>query len=1024
MLNIASTLRMGMRMLYALTRSILGLESKRLADFYFAIGSLAVLLTGAAQAQQLPIKTYTISDGLAHGYVGSIYQDHKGFLWFGTYEGLSRFDGYGFVNYDRRDGLPHVFINHITEDPQGRLWVATNGGGVARLVEHSRENGGAKFVSFKIRETTDDSLLNQVNKVNRMAFDERGKLWCLTDYGLYCAVVEDNQLQFETIIAKQVPDSYAALEDADGKLWFGFADDLVEIHGSEILHHGSIDGASNSTNITGIARDSGGHLLVADNHRISEFVPPSPEKPRGEWRKLLALPSRQIVSIRTFLVDDAGTLWLGTQQGLIKYANGRLSHYTVANGLPADPVQALAIDRAGNLWIGAAGAACRLISEAIVSYTRREGLPSNTASIYEDERGKVWAVLADGSLADFVGGKTVFRERLALPITATSSMSLMYSNKTWYRWNRDSSVRIDKPRVRTGNGRGIDLDRYVSSGAHLYKDKHGVLWIAKADRNIYSLDLNRNSTLTVKSFPTDADYTVVSTLMIGDGSGGLWLGVVEKMGRLRDGRYQSFEPAPGLPETDPRAFFQDSRGWLWIGLRYKGVSVTKEPAADNPTFLNYSREQGHLSSNAVRSISEDRAGRIYCGTDRGLDRFDPNTNQWTHFTKEDGLAGNYIAKLLSDRNGFIWIGAEGGISRFDPRKERGTSPPAAVYFSRLQVAGEEVRLAEDVVESIPARELAATQNNLTIAFIAPNYQDVNKQLYQYKLEGVSAEWSAPTQERSVTFGSLAAGKYRFLVRVVGENGVTSSQPAVFEFRILPPIYLRWWFIAAILLAASLAIYSLHRTRISRLLEMERTRTRIATDLHDDIGANLTRIALLSEVANQQPGDDKVKTLLPSIADIARESVASMNDIVWAISPEHDSLLDLTRRMRRHAEEVFALRDIDLDFSAPTADIDLKLSVGVRRDLLLIFKEAVNNAARHSLCTKIEIEFRCDHSGLRLRIKDDGQGFDPAVLNSSGQGLRSMQRRAAALGGALAIQSSAGTTVDFALPFRKGTASHL
>ena len=167
--------------------------------------------------------------------------------------------------------------------------------------------------------------------------------------------------------------------------------------------------------------------------------------------------------------------------------------------------------------------------------------------------------------------------------------------------------------------------------------------------------------------------------MIGDGAGGLWLGTWEKIGRLRDGRYSSVEPSAGLPETDPRAFFQDSRGWLWIGLRYEGVSVTREPAADNPTFLNYSHEQGQLSSNAVRSIMEDH-GRIYFGTDRGLDRFDPNTNQWTHFTKQDGLAGNYINEVLSDRNGFIWIASEeGGISRFDPRKEKAASTPPVSY---------------------------------------------------------------------------------------------------------------------------------------------------------------------------------------------------------------------------------------------------------------------------------------------------------------------------------------------------------
>jgi signal transduction histidine kinase/ligand-binding sensor domain-containing protein len=1029
MLNVASTLRMEMRMLYALTRSTVELESKRLAGFYLTIGSLAVLLAGAAQAEQLPLKSYTIADGLAHSSVMSIYQDHKGFLWFGTYEGLNRFDGYGFVIYDRRAGLPHVFINHITEDRQGRLWVATNGGGVARMVDLSRENGGAKFVSFKIP-VTNDLPLKRVNYVNRMVFDESGNLWCLTDYGLYRAVVGDSQLRFEAIIEKKSFGSRAALEDADGTLWFGIADDLVEIRGSGILHHGSIDGASNLTNITGIVRDGDGHLLVTDSYRVREFVPPSPGKPRGEWRKQLALPSQQIGQIRTLFVDEAGALWLGTGQGLMKYADGKPSHYTFANGLPTDVVEALATDRAGNLWIGTEGGACQLISDAIVSYTRSEGLPASTNSVYEDERGRIWAVLSDGSVAEIVGGKIVFHERLA-PFNATSSVGLVYRNKIWYRGNDRSWVKIDKPRLRLENGREIHLARYVSADARFYLDERGVLWIAKTDRyniytdrNIYRLDLKGNGALTVESFPTDADYGVINTHMIGDGAGGLWLGTWEKIGRLHDGRYSSVEPAAGLPETDPRSFFLDSRGWLWIGLRNEGVSVTQEPAVNNPTFTNYSHEQGQLSSNAVRSIAEDRAGRLYFATDRGLDRFDPNSNQWTHFTKQDGLAGNVIYKVLNDHNGFIWIASEGGISRFDPRKEKGATPPAAVYFSRLQVAGEEVRLAESGAESIPPRELASTQNNLTIAFVAPNYQDVNKLLYQYKLEGVSTEWSAPTEERSVTFGSLAAGKYRFLVRAVGQNGVMSSQPAVFEFRILPPIYLRWWFIAASLLAAGLAIYSLYRARVARLLEVERTRTRIATDLHDDIGANLTRIALLSEVANQQPGNDKVKTLLPSIADIARESVASMNDIVWAISPEHNSLVDLTRRMRRHAEEVFAFRDIDLDFTAPTADSDLKLSVGARRDLLLIFKEAVNNAARHSLCTKIEIEFRCDHWGLHLKIRDDGQGFDPAVVKSSGHGLRSMQRRAAGLGGALTIQSSAGTAVEFALPLRKGTASHL
>jgi signal transduction histidine kinase/ligand-binding sensor domain-containing protein len=1012
-------------MLQALAKSIVGVESKRLTGFYLAIVSLVVLFSGPARAEQLPIKTYTIADGLAHGSIVSIYQDHKGFLWFGTYEGLNRFDGYSFVTYDRRDGLPQVFINHITEDRQGRLWVATNGGAVARLADHWSEQGSAKFVSFTIRDTN-DPLVKRANYVNRMVFDGRGNLWCLTDSGLYRAVVDDSQLQFEAIIEKDTFGSNAAFEDADGTLWFGIGDTLVEIRGSEILHHGSIDGVSNKTGIFGIVRDAVGHLLVADAYRVFEFVPPSPGNPRGEWRRYLTPPHQpaqspqQLNSIRTLLVDDTGALWLGTLQGLVRYADGKVSRYTVVNGLPNDQVRALAIDRAGNLWMATAGGVCQLISLSLVSYTRSEGLPLNTISVYEDEGGSIWAVLADGSLAE-IGGKSLFRERLASPLIATASIGLVYSNKIWYRLNQGSGVKIDKPRLRLSSGREVDLAGYVSTDAHLYKDERGSLWMARADHNLYRLDFAGNGTPTVERFPTDADYGVTHTLMMSDGKGSLWLGTWEKMGRLRDGRYASIEPAVGLPETDPRAFFLDSRGWLWVGLRYQGVSVTREPAAANPIFINYSHEQGQLSSNAVRSIAEDQAGKIYFGTDRGLDRFDPSVNQWTHFTTEDGLAGNIIYKVLSDRNGFVWVASEGGVSRFDPRKEKKVNHPPPIYFSHLQVAGEAVRLAESGIESIPARELTATQNNLTIAFVAPTYQNVSELLYQYKLEGLSLQWSAPTPERSVTFGSLAPGEYRFLVRAVGKNGVTSPQMAVFEFRILPPIYLRWWFIAASLLLAGLAIYSFYRLRVSRLLEMERTRTRIAADLHDDIGANLTKISILTEVAHQQLGlvNKVADDTLLSIATISRESAASMRDIIWAINPKRDRLLDLSRRMRGFATDIFTSRDIEFRFSVADGDQELKLGPEMRRDIFLIFKEAINNIVRHAECKKAEIELYVKHQQLVLRVSDDGKGF-LVTENGDGHGFTSMRRRAENCGGGLEIIShpGRGTTIRLIVPGRR------
>jgi signal transduction histidine kinase len=215
------------------------------------------------------------------------------------------------------------------------------------------------------------------------------------------------------------------------------------------------------------------------------------------------------------------------------------------------------------------------------------------------------------------------------------------------------------------------------------------------------------------------------------------------------------------------------------------------------------------------------------------------------------------------------------------------------------------------------------------------------------------------------------------------------------------------------LTGSLLAYALYRYRVTRLLEMANLRTRIATDLHDDIGANLTRIALLSEVAKHSQADPGALT---SIASIARESVSSMSDIVWAINPKRETLLDLTRRMRQHADEVFTMRSIELRFNGPAGTEARKLGIDVRRDLLLIFKEAVNNAVRHSGCSVVDIDLAVEHSRLILKVTDNGQGFDQS-RDSEGQGLTSMQRRAKRLKGILEITSGSGggTTVAVAVP---------
>jgi two-component sensor histidine kinase len=320
--------------------------------------------------------------------------------------------------------------------------------------------------------------------------------------------------------------------------------------------------------------------------------------------------------------------------------------------------------------------------------------------------------------------------------------------------------------------------------------------------------------------------------------------------------------------------------------------------------------------------------------------------------------------------------------------------------------------------SLALRDLAASENQIQVDYVGLSFVPGEVLQYQYRLLGSRTDWSSLTQQRTVNLASLAPGRYQFLVRAVNSDGVASAAPATIAFTILPPFWQRWWFVLLVSLALGLIIYALYRYRVARIIELANVRTRIASDLHDDIGANLTKISILSEVARQQLGNGEVEgdSSLAAIARISRESVASMGDIVWAINPERDHLIDLVRRMREHADEVFTLRNIKLSFNAPLTNKTLKLGSDVRRDLLLIFKEAINNAVRHSDCSQVKVDFETDRSWLILQVVDDGIGFDP-LAEGEGHGLLSMQRRAQRLGGEFELESSAGrgTTLKLRIP---------
>ncbi len=994
----------------------------------------------AASAQQLPVRRYDVSDGLSNNWVTSIYQDRKGYLWF-TGDQLVRFDGYHFTTYHTHNDLgasksaiavPNRWlprITAITEDRQGRLWVGTAGLGLARLMDDPRESTyehrssdltkSNPFVAYSISDTVFS------NTVLAILFDEQDHVWCMTDAGLYRAPLHSvTPPQFDAIVSRPMPGllSSAALADRQGHLWFGMEDQLIQIIRNRVIKYGSADEIG-SDHIVSLIEDPSGKVLAANRRAMFEFMPAADAEARGQWRQWpLSLEPDQ--EIRSLMVDSTGQLWIGTTNGLLRVSKDRSTVYTTANGLSSNSILALTEDREANLWIGTGGSGVnKLPQEMIVSFTKSDGLVDPyIMAIIEDQQGRLYASTRAGGVVEVVGERIVPIPGSARdPFDRIESRVVQDRRGNWWVGTDEGLFRFPAPHLQFRHGKKVPslegAPKPMITGIH--EDATGRLWIGLPGNRLYWFDPERNAHPTFESVETDScssDDQVMK--MVNERSGTLWLGWRRCLARWMKGRLQFLAPTDGLPETWPRAFYQDTRDWFWIGLRNRGVSMTKDPTAEHPMFVNYSTQEG-LVGNDVWAITEDEFGRIYLGTGKGLDRLDPATGQIRHFSTADGLASNLVYACLRDRQGYIWVGTTAGLSRINPRAERVSAEPPPIYLSRVQVAGEDQPLPVRGAQQVPELKLSASQNNLRIEYVGLSFQGEGALSYQYKLEGVDQDWNPPSQERSVNFARLAPGSYRFLVQALTRDGAASAEPAAFYFHILPPIWQRWWFAALVVATFAALAYALHRFRLRQVVAMERIRQQIATDLHDDVGSGLSQVAILSEVAKRETSPAGAE-MLTEVADLARAMRDSMSDIVWAVDPRKDRLADLAHRMRQVTFNLLEADGRRVEFLAP--DEPQMERIGLppdrRRHLLLIFKEAITNIVQHTQAEQVRIKIQLDAHRLKLTIHDNGCGFDPHS-EYEGHGLHSLKQRAAALKADLQIQSTPtrGTIIQVTVPLK-------
>jgi signal transduction histidine kinase/streptogramin lyase len=561
----------------------------------------------------------------------------------------------------------------------------------------------------------------------------------------------------------------------------------------------------------------------------------------------------------------------------------------------------------------------------------------------------------------------------------------------------------------------------------LFEDSHGDIWIGTIGSGLENLTRWERATdkFHIYGAKDGVPDRNAPTAFCEDHFGNIWIGYYGgALVRYRNGSFQVLTEPGGQSAGYIRDIYADSRGRVWIATTSAGVAYCDGPNDEHPKLANLSTTEG-LSSNMTSCVTEDQFGRIYIGTGRGVNRMDPQTGRVKVFTIADGLVENYVHLCKADNHGALWFGFLNGLSRFVPERDEQASPPP-IYISDVIVNGSAFKklseLGDAAVENL---DLTSEQRQIQINFFALGFSTGETLRYQYKLD--NTDWSSLIALRTVNL-NLSPGTHRFLVRAVNAEGVSSSKPAVVSLSIARPVWQRWWFLTLAVLTGTIIAYALYRYRLAQLLKVERVRIRIATDLHDDIGASLSRMAILSEVVKQQTAGtgDQASGLLSEIADSARGLVDSMSDIVWSIDPRRADLQSVVRRIRQFASDVLESKGIDWDLRVPPEVESLKLDPEERQHLFLIFKEGINNVVRHAEGTKfVSLSINIEGRQLVGEIKDNGCGFTPnqpaeeRAKGRGGNGLPNMRGRAEQLGGRLEIASSpgAGTWLTFKAPLK-------
>ena len=951
------------------------------------------------------------------------------------------------------EGLPDNNVTGVAQTADGHLWVATLGGLMRFDGEH-------------FEEFSPTNLARVPNHVVRMMYlDRRGQLWLAMDRGAVVRVSDTGARVFDATDGFDPSRMTGIAEDDEGGVWFVCVNEVWRIRENKVERIGSNEGLPAGRRIF-LATDAAGRLWFASGSHAGIYH-------AGHWQAMVTLDSnpanlaaahaggmwictaRQVVrydasgspqesvqlpeplTVRVMLEDHTGALWIGMETGgLLRLKGGEFEHVAVSQ----PEISALTEDREGNVWVGTAGGGLNLLRPRAMDLTgTKSGLPSASVnSICQDADGGLWAVFQNGSLArgkgtgwntissarDWPGGNAscvtaardggvwigtrdngllrwqdgkfrAWGQREGLPAQNIRSILQATNGDLWMATDLPGRIWV----LKAGEFHELPMPPKVRAIRALAEGVDGTIWVGTADGLIFR---SHGLTLTNElGAQKGTPYSVRCLYTTADGS--VWIGYAGwGIGRWHDGHYARVTMAQGLYDDYVSQIASDGQGGLWM-IGNHGLFQVR---LDELVAVAEGRRM-HLRSN------------VY-GKEEGLPSLQP-----VYENSPSAWRGG---------DGRLWFATRNGVLVVQPGKIRDNPIPPTLFVKGISVDDQPVAMYDshfplrapnesklmDLHSATEKLELWPQHTKIEFTFTGLSFNSPENVQFRYRLKGFDTEWVEARTQRSARYPRLPAGRYEFEVTACNEAGVWSETGAHLSFTVRPFFWQNWWFRSLLVVAftgmviAIVRYVSFRRLRqrmqvLEQQAVLDKERSRIAKDLHDDLGASMTQITLVLELALQQrPEPEAVLGTVKDGLVAAREAIKSLDAAVWAVNPANNTLPELVAYIGQFGMEFLQQANIRCTLDLPDHPPERPVSAELRHNLFLIVKEALNNVVRHAQASEVRLQILITTGALDLLIADDGRGIERQPDDTLADGLRNMRQRAGELNAQFKIESAPGT----------------